>query len=56
MADITKCPGIDCPIKYTCYRYTALSDPYYQSWSDYYRYVEKTEDGVKCDNFVDDRR
>jgi hypothetical protein len=23
MADITKCPGNDCPVKNKCYRYTA---------------------------------
>lgn len=28
MADITKCFGIDCPIKEQCYRFTAKADEY----------------------------
>ena len=35
MADITKCQGINCPRKETCYRYTAQADEYWQSWSDF---------------------
>jgi len=31
MADITKCVGTDCPVKETCYRYTAKAD-FQQSW------------------------
>jgi len=29
--DITKCVGTDCPVKETCYRYTAKAD-FQQSW------------------------
>lgn len=32
MADITKCRGIDCPIKESCYRYTANTSELWQSW------------------------
>jgi hypothetical protein len=32
MADITKCKGIDCPIKESCYRYTANASELWQSW------------------------
>lgn len=31
MADITKCKGEDCPLKESCYRYTAPYDKYRQS-------------------------
>jgi hypothetical protein len=32
MADITKCKGINCPVKDNCYRYTARDSGFYQSW------------------------
>ena len=36
MADISKCTGVDCPIKKECYRYTATSS-ILQSWA-YFKY------------------
>jgi hypothetical protein len=32
MADITKCKGINCPVKDNCYRYTARDSGLHQSW------------------------
>ena len=32
MADITKCEGKDCPLKETCYRFTAKDNEYGQSY------------------------
>ena len=32
MADIAKCVGTGCPLKETCYRFTAPSNEYRQSW------------------------
>ena len=32
MADITKCKGINCPVRDSCYRYTAQDSGFYQSW------------------------
>ncbi len=32
MADITKCKGVNCPLKETCYRYTAKESEYNQTW------------------------
>lgn len=32
MADITKCKGTNCPIKESCYRYTAKEDEFYQAY------------------------
>lgn len=31
MADITKCPGTNCPVKHKCYRFTAPNSEQ-QSW------------------------
>lgn len=28
MADITKCNGIDCPLKESCYRFTSIESKY----------------------------
>lgn len=44
MVDITKCEGIDCPIKKDCYRYTSQPGEYRQS----YYVISPYEDG-KCD-------
>jgi hypothetical protein len=33
MADITKCSNGTCPIKHTCYRWTAPADPLWQSYA-----------------------
>lgn len=32
MADISKCTGAECSKKETCYRYTAISHPWWQSY------------------------
>jgi hypothetical protein len=32
MADITKCKGINCPVRDNCYRYTARDSGFCQSW------------------------
>jgi hypothetical protein len=41
MADITKCPGNDCPVKNKCYRYTA---PASARQSYFWNIPGKTED------------
>ena len=40
MADISKCKGIDCPVKLNCYRYTAPNS-YFQSWMEFYKELVK---------------
>jgi len=45
MADITKCKGIDCSIKDTCYRYTAI-----ESILQSYFMESPIKDG-KCDMY-----
>jgi hypothetical protein len=32
MADIAKCTGKDCKVKKSCYRFTAPSSDFWQSW------------------------
>jgi len=33
MADIAKCTGKDCKVKESCYRFTAPSSDFWQSWT-----------------------
>lgn len=37
MAYITKCKGIGCKKKHKCYRYTAISHPYWQTYMEWYK-------------------
>lgn len=50
MADITKCwgnkDGIDCPYKLNCFRFTAKSEKYGQSY-----FVELPLKNNKCDHY-----
>lgn len=48
MADITMCGNKDCTLKETCYRFTAIANPYRQSYAGY----QQGEDG-KCDDYWD---
>ena len=54
MADITKCAGMWCKSKETCYRYTAKEDEYWQSYSDFWREIKDDED--KCSHYWNDIR
>ena len=50
MADITMCPGTDCPVKEKCYRFTAPKSEYMQSY--FLDVPGKTEDGkFTCDMY-----
>ena len=35
MPDISKCSNADCPIKHTCYRWTAPPNPDWQSYATF---------------------
>ena len=35
MSDITMCPGLGCPQRAECYRYTAPVSEFWQSWADF---------------------
>jgi hypothetical protein len=54
MPDITKCSGSGCMLRETCYRYTAESSEFRQSWfSD--NIIWKLENGeFKCDSYYPD--
>lgn len=43
MSDITKCDSKDCPLKEKCYRYTAPSSEYRQSYFVTPPYNEETK-------------
>ena len=46
MAEISKCKGTDCPLKETCYRYTAEEDPYRQRY-----FIEIPYRRGKCEKY-----
>ncbi len=48
MSDITKCTGLNCLLKETCYRYKAKSDNLYQS---YFTEVPYNLDKKKCEYY-----
>lgn len=49
MPDISMCPGTDCNIRETCYRYKAKPDQM-QSYSNFCDYVSEYED---CEYFLE---
>ena len=48
MADITKCKGEGCKIKESCYRFTAIAEPTYQS---YFTVIPPKNKSGKCSQF-----
>ena len=46
--DISKCAGINCPLKEKCFRYLADSDEYRQAYLQVAPYDEKTK---SCEMF-----
>lgn len=48
MLDITKCTGLNCPLKESCYRYKAKSDNLYQS---YFIEVPYNSNEDKCEYY-----
>jgi hypothetical protein len=50
MADVTMCSGTDCPIKESCYRFTAPKSEIMQSW--FFKTPFKVEEGqFTCDMY-----
>ena len=50
MADISMCPGTDCPVKEKCYRFTAPKSEFMQSY--FFEAPGKTEDDkFTCDMY-----
>jgi len=50
MADITKCYGQDCPIKETCYRFTAPVNEYLQGWANFDSIYWESDD-AECSHY-----
>lgn len=53
MADISKCGGEGCLKRDRCERFTALSNEYWQSYSDH---VGRVQEGKECEDFVENGR
>ncbi len=49
--DISMCANDKCTLKEECYRYTAISNPYRQSYGSF----EQDEEG-KCNYFYDNKK
>ena len=47
MPDISMCLGKGCNIKDSCYRFTAIPDKHWQSYSDF----KPSKDGKKCEDY-----
>ncbi len=46
MPDISKCPGVDCPIKEKCWRFTSPDSGFLQS------YIQFGPPGDDCEGFL----
>jgi hypothetical protein len=51
MADITKCKGINCPVRDNCYRYTARDSEFYQSWFVDDNVGKLVDNNFSCDEY-----
>jgi hypothetical protein len=49
MPDISKCNGVNCPLKETCYRYTSEPSEFWQAYSDFDKHRE--ESGEDCEYY-----
>lgn len=50
MSDITKCPGDNCPLKETCYRFTAIANTFRQ----FYFIKSPIKENKTCDDYWED--
>jgi len=50
MTDISKCNGTECPVKESCWRYTAPAS----EWQSYCAYDEDREGDEGCDDYIED--
>ena len=53
MPDISMCKGINCPLAFNCYRYTAKANPY---WQAYFTETPWSEEDKKCDYYLPDEK
>lgn len=53
--DISKCSGLNCPLKDECYRYNANSSLVWQSWiQPEFKIIGKGKNHVECSHFWKD--
>jgi hypothetical protein len=52
MADITMCANGSCPLRKSCYRFTASINPFRQSYADY-QWFKNDDELPTCDSFWD---
>jgi hypothetical protein len=53
MPDISMCKGINCPLAFNCYRYTAKANPHRQA---YFTETPWSEEDKKCDYYLPDEK
>ena len=51
MSDISKCKNHECPSRESCYRYTAIPNPYRQAYMKF----EVKEGSNKCESYWDNK-
>ena len=52
MPDISKCDNKSCPSKDSCYRFTSMDSPFWQSYGGF-QYDEETG---KCDHYWNNKK
>ena len=52
MPDISMCQNEDCPVRYGCYRYTALPDEHWQSYAQFELKKDTITGEYTCDDFI----
>lgn len=50
MTDISMCTNKDCPLRMKCFRYTAIPDPYWQSFCGFI-----PDESGNCEMFWDNK-
>lgn len=55
MPDISMCINEDCPLKQTCYRYTAPPNEFWQPYINF-KYVTDDKGMVTCEGYWDNKK
>ena len=50
--DISMCKNKTCPLRMTCYRFTAKPDPWQQAYGEF-KWNEDNEGNVTCEHYWD---
>jgi len=49
MPDISMCKGINCPLAFNCYRFTATANPH---WQTYFTETPWSEENKNCEYYL----